>query len=329
VTSCGRTILGTIAFLALTSVVRAQNPWDVVAVTPDGMALAQTHAAIDQSRLLRESAPPWNVGVDANGNALPVIDPTASSDDSFGEQQILKAQEKDRPFTLSGGVSFIYTDNVALTRNGMRDDVFAVIDAGMGWSPKLGNNLEANFGVHTALFRYFDTTALNFESLGVSTGVAWAPPELRGFAVFGRYDFSELLDEDADQILMDHTFTLGLQKSVAFGRSHGLTFGVLGLLGISDPHDAQRNQLAAFVDYRLQITRNLEADFLVRPAVHFYGANDRTDFNQILSANFRYRINNWAEATAFLSYSVNRSDRAVFDYNAFSSGAGVGLRIRF
>src|SRR3954452_611008 len=105
-------------------------------VTRNGLSFAQTNAAIEQSRLLRQSAPPAGVAVDANGNALPESTSTSSEDDSFGAQQILKSQERVRPFLASGGVSFIYTDNVALTRKGTRDDAFAVVDASLGWSPK-------------------------------------------------------------------------------------------------------------------------------------------------------------------------------------------------
>lgn len=299
-------------------------------ITAKGMLLAQNNPAIEQSRLFRETAPSTRPSVDANGNAVATGESTTTStDDSFGAQLILKTQERPRTLVASGGFSLIYTSNVALTRRNTRNDAFAVVDAGLGWSPKLANNLEATLGVHTAIFRYFDTSELNFESLGAGVGLVWTPPVLRGFALFGRYDFTELLDSDGNEILMDHTFTLGVQKSVSFGRSHGLTFGAIGMAGISNPNDAQRQQLGAFLDYRLQLTRHLETGFLVRPAVHFYDQNGRVDFNQILSWNLRYRFNQWAEANAFLSYGLNRSEKATFDYGVLTSGGGAAVNIRF
>ncbi len=241
-------------------------------------------AAIEQSRLFRQSEITTAPGVDANGNRLPGDGAAAaSSDDSFGAQVILKTQERPRPFQVSGGASLFYTSNVALTRDGARSDGFAVVDAGFAWSPKLDNNLEATVGVHSALFRYFNTSELDFENLGVSAGLAWTPPALRGFTLFGRYDFTELLNSDGNQILSDHTFTLGVQKAIAFGRSHGLAFGVLGSAGISDPFASQRDQVGGFLDYHLLLTRHLETDLLVRPAVYFYNAGGRTDFNQVIS----------------------------------------------
>ncbi len=292
--------------------------------------MAQNNSAIEQARLFRESESAPRSSVDANGNQIGTIDDaSSSSDDSFGAQIILKNQERARPYTLTGGVALFHTDNVALTRTGTLDDQFLVADAGFGWSPKLGPNLEATLGLHTALFRYFDTTELDFENLGASAGLAWSPPAARGFTLFGRYDFTELLGSDGDQILMDHTFTVGLQKSIALGRSHGVTFGVLGMAGLSNPSAAQRDQIAGFFAYNIHLTRNLEAGLLARPAVNFYNSGGRTDFNQILSGNLTYRFNAWSEANAFWSYGWNRSDKTVFDYDVLTAGGGVAVTIRF
>ncbi|MDQ6655923.1 MAG: hypothetical protein M3Y80_08935 [Verrucomicrobiota bacterium] len=296
---------------------------------PNGMTLAQNESAIEQSRLYRETIPPVSVGVDANGTAVADTESTSSDDDSFGAQQILKSQERQRSFTVTGNASVVYTDNVALTRRGEQDDVFGVVDAGINWAHIVSNNLEANVGFRASIFRYDKAESLDFENLGFGMGLAWAPPGLKGFSLFGRYDFTELLNRDGDQILMDHTLTLGVQKAVALGRSHGFTFGATAMFGLSDPSAAERSQLGAFIGYHLQISRKLETDFLYRPAVHFYTGASRTDFNQILSWTMRYRFNGWAELNATLSYGVNRSDHSVFDYNVLTTGAGIGLIVRF
>lgn len=325
--------LSTAALLASTSLAFSQQP-PASSSGPSfnsyGVALAQNNAAIEQARLFRESEPAPRSSVDANGNQTGLsTDNSSPGDDSFGAQLILKNQEMPRPYTVTGGISLFHTDNAALTRTGAHADEFAVADASFGWSPKLGNNLEATLGVHAALFRYFDLPELNFENLGATAGLAWNPPALRGFSLFGRYDFTELLSSDGDQILMEHNLTMGLQKTIAFGRSHGVTFGLLGIAGLSDPHAAQRDQVAAFLAYHVRLTRSLEADFLVRPAIHFYNAGGRTDFNQILSGSLRYRFNQWADAAAFLSYGWNRSDKTVFDYDVLTAGGGVAVTIRF
>ena len=293
------------------------------------MALAQNSSAIEQSRLYRDAAPRSTSAVDANGNALPAAQPAPSPDDSFGAQEILKSQERPREFVLTGGVSLLYTNNAELAHDERRDDFFAVVDAGIGWSKKFARHFEANVGFHASLFRYDKNRRLDFQNLGFGMGVAWALPRLPDASVFARYDFTQLLDGQGDGILTDHAFAIGVQKAFVFSRGHALTLGLTAIAGISDPHAAQRDLMGAFLAYRVQLTRKLETEVLYRPAVHFYNAGGRVELNQLLSWNLRYRFNEWAELSGFLSYGVNRSERAAFDYEVFSGGAGLGLVVRF
>ncbi|HEX8280152.1 MAG TPA: hypothetical protein VF551_02145 [Chthoniobacterales bacterium] len=295
----------------------------------NGMALAQNDAAIEQARLLRESAPPVRAGVTADGTALPAPDATDGTDDSFGAQMILKSQERLRSFVVTAGASFAYTSNVALTRRAERHDVFGVVDAGIGWSRRIASELEANVAGHISMFRYDRTPSIDFENLGFGAGLSWAPRQLRNASLFARYDFTELLDSDGDQILMEHALTAGVQKIITLGRSHALNVGFSGTASFADPNAAQRQQIGAFLSYHLQLTRKLETSILYRPAVHFYTDSGRTDFNQIVSLNLRHRFNESADVNASFTYGMNRSDRSVFDYDVITSGAAVTLSIRF
>lgn len=294
------------------------------------MALVQTDAAIEQARLRAQTIPPVNeVPVDANGTALSPSEAGDSEDDSLGAQCILKAQERVRAFTVSGGISLVYTSNVALTRRATQHDVFAIVDAGIGWTPHLAKNLDANFGIHAAIFRYDRTPELDFQNLNFGAGLSYVLEKWGGLVAIGRYDFAELLDRNGRQIVMDHALSLGVQKSVALGRSHGVSFGIVGTAGLSDPSESQRSQIGGFVGYHLQLTRKLEADFLYRPAVYFYTESGRTDFNQILSWSVRYRFTDWAELNGSFTYGLNRSDHGVFDYDLVTGGGSAGVTIRF
>ena len=143
-------------------------------VTLDGMALAQADVAIEQSRLRNQTMPPMDVPVDANGNAISV-ESVDSDDDSLGAQRILKAQEPVRSFVVTGGITFVYTSNVALTRRATRHDVFAVVDAGIGWNRRLAKNLEGTFSVRASLFRYDRTpgTRLRESGFGAGLRISW------------------------------------------------------------------------------------------------------------------------------------------------------------
>lgn len=298
-------------------------------VNANGMMLAQADAAVERARLQRDATPPTSVGVDANGMALPTGSEPSSDDDSFGTQMILKSEERLRPFVVTGSAVLGYTDNVALTRRGERDDVFGVLEAGFGWSRSFTNELAADIGGRISIFRYDRTPSLDFDNFSFGAGLSWTPPNLRGPNFFARYDFTELLDRGGDQILMEHALTLGVQKTIAFGRGHGILFGLSATAALSDPGVAQRQQVGVFATYHLELARNFDADLLYRPAVHFYTNDHYTAFNQVFSLSLRYHLRTWVELNASFSYGLNRADRAVFDYDAFTSGAALSLSIRF
>lgn len=284
--------------------------------------------AIDQARLFQETPDAPTAAVDANGNAL-VANGESSSDDSFGAQVLLKDQQKVRAFTLNAGAAIYYTSNVALTRRATRDDLFFVVDASGNWTRALSPELEAFVGLQASTFRYTDSSALDFNSLGGGAGLSWTPRRWPGVNLFARYDFTELLNRDGDEVLRDHQFTLGAQKVCALGRAHAFSFGLLGSLGISTPFAAQRDQVGPFLGYQLRLTRALDTGVMYRLAYQIYTSGNRQDLNQVFSWNLRYHFTDWAEAAAYFSFGGNRSNAGVFDYNVVASGGGLSFNTRF
>lgn len=286
-------------------------------------------SAVEEQRLYERTAPPTSGNVTPDGMALPQSENTTSEDESFGAQQILKTQEKVQDFTLSGGASTFFTNNVALTRKDTISDAFFVGDAGLSWTPRINSQLQFLAGGGASIFRYFDTSALDFESFTAGFGLLWTPPNAWGIGVLGRYDFTELLDRHSSEILEDHEFSLAVQKLLVLGRSHALTFGVLGSAGISDPFSEQRDQIGFAVGYHLQLTRQLGGDLGYRHSWYFYNDGGRTDLNQVFSLGLHYAINRLATIDGVLSGAVNSSNRAAFRYDVLSSGGGLGLTVHF
>jgi hypothetical protein len=265
-----------------------------------------------------------------NADGTPIGDSDASSDDdSFGTQVLLKSKERVRTFAITGDTSIFYTSNVALTRSGERDDAFVVANAGVSWTPRLSPQWEAQLAAHASIFRYQDVSDLDFENLGFGAGLFWTPEHFWGLDLFAHYDFIELLNRHSEEILSDHEFTIGAQKVFSLGRGQTFTIGVTAMAGITDPEIVRRQQAGIFFGYHLQLTRALETELFYRLAGYFYDAAHRNDLNQILSWNLRYRLAAWADLNAFVSYGINRSDDAAFDYNVATGGAGVGVTIRF
>ena len=233
------------------------------AVDANGSLLAQ-NSAIEQARLFARPAGAESTGMTADGTPLPNSGGNAD-DDSFGAQQILKSQPPPNPeFFVSGDSSLFYTTNAALTRRDAREDGISVTNAALAWNHNLSPELQFQAGLHASLFRYIDTSALDFENLGAGIGVAWAPHNPWGISFFAHYDFTELLDKHSRELLEDHEFTAGAQKVWVFNRTHALTVGVLGSAGISDPFAAQRDQVSGFAGYHIALTRQFDAELTYR-----------------------------------------------------------------
>ena len=288
----------------------------------------ETNPAIEQSRLYPRTIPP--TAGDTSGGTLsgPQVEIVTSDDESFGAQQILKTQERIPEFFIGSTSTLYYTTNVALTRADTQPEGFFVGDVAFSWTPRLNSQLQFQLGGALGLFRY-ETSQLDFESLGAGTGIIWTPPNAWNLSFIGRYDFVELLDRHGDEILQDHQFSLAVQKVFVLGRSHALSVGVIGSLGVSDPIAEQRDQAGFAVAYHLQLTRNLGADLGYRHSWYFYNQNGRTDLNQVLSLGLHYNITPWLIVNGYVSGALNDSNNFVFDYDVFSAGGGVGLTFRF
>jgi len=265
--------------------------------------------------------------VDENGNVLPASE--QGTDDSFGEQMILKDQPRVPSFSIGAGSSLYYTNNVALTRRDTRDDAFLVANAFGNWVRRVHPELELQAGVGVSIFRYNRTSQLDFNQFNAGLGLTWLPQRWPGVSLFARYDFTELLNRHATEILNDHQFLAGGQKTFVFGRSHALFVGALASAGISDPGAAQRDQAGVFAGYHLQVTRHLGTDVLYRLTGQFYNEGGRDDLNHVFSWNLSYRIGNYTEVGAYFSFSSNQSNKSVFDYNVISTGGGLGFSSRF
>ncbi len=284
-----------------------------------------------QSRLFTNtSTSATSSSYDANRTALPgTAAGTSSSDNSFGAQIILKNQERPKFFSVFGDVSGFYTSNVDLTPHGGRSDFFQVSNAGAAWRPTISPQLAGEVVVATSVFRYDQASELDFERISAGTGLTWLVPHTPAIVALARYDFTELLDSGGSQLLQDHGFTIGAQKTFIFGRTHFLTTGVIGTLGKSTPGSQERDQAGVNAAYHLQITRSFDADLVYRYAAQFYTEGGRMDHNQALSLAFGFYPARWLRVDASISAARNDTNRAAFEYEALTVGTGVRFNIRF
>lgn len=286
-------------------------------------------SSITQARLFANPSAPGTTSYDENGTALPEEDSTSSGDDSFGTQIVLKNQERPRTFNVFGNVSAVYTNNVDLTPNGTRSDAFLATTAGAAWSPAISRGLVAEISLGSSVFRYDRASELDFERIAAGAGLSWLVPHTPGIIAFARYDFTELLNSGSDELLRDHAFTVGAQKIFTFGRSHFLTTGISGVLGLSTPRSQERNQAGVYAAYHLQITRSCDADLIYRYAAQFYEEGNRLDHNQTLSLAMGFAATRWLRMGMCLSAARNDSDQPAFSYDVLNVGGEVRLSLSF
>ena len=189
----------------------------------------QAVSSITQSRLFTNPSAPGTTAFDANGNALDNSGAISSGDDSFGAQIILKNQERPKSLIVFGDVAGFYTNNVDLTPNRTRSDFFLASNVGAAWRPTISRGLFAEISAASSIFRYDRASELDFERITLGTALTWLVPHTPDIVAFARYDFTELLDSASSELLQDHAFTIGGQRTFVFGRSHSLAAGISGV----------------------------------------------------------------------------------------------------
>lgn len=302
-------------------------------VTAPALLFAQTPVLpqIEQARVFR--GPPGTVDLQGQRNApVPAeFDGTRTADDAFGMQVILKRQEKPRPFNAFAEIGAFVTSNVALVGRNEQDDGFLVGTAGASFSRRFAYDLRVEASARGSLYRYDKFRELDFQSLDLSTAVAWSPPPLRGAEILLRYTFTDLTTaEQGEEFYRNHAILLGVQKVVPFSRAQAAYFGASAQWSFADPAPAGRDEYVAYAGYRAQLTRSIDADLFYRYGRYVYreGAG-RQDNNHTVSVAVRYTPKAWVSFSVTGFYGANRSNRRAFDYDVVNAGVGVQCSWRF
>ena len=310
--------------------VRAQGP----------SASAANNGQIERSRLPNPTLP-LSAGVVGLGEPASSGDttqesiaPSTNGDSDLGVQRLLKQNApRVQPWTIFADGGFVNTTNVALTKRNTLNDTFAVAEIGLGYERKLTDNLSFSAAVREQYFAYNRFDELDFGALNAGAGLSYSlPPKFLGEGVIlsAQLGYTRLTRQGFDdEFYRTGTLSLGAQKLIPIGRAQLASFGGDILLGISVPHLPEREEFGLSAGYIVQFTRHLSLQAGLRAAYFDYAATDRDDINVSLSGGATYAFTSWCSAGATLSGTVNRSTRAVFDYNVFNSGGSVYFRLKF
>ncbi len=302
-------------------------------VTMPALLLAQTPLLpqVEQARQFRSL--PETVDLQGQRNA-PQTSPLGglgTGDDAFGTQVFLKREEKVEPFSAFAEIGAFVTNNVALARRDEQQDSFLVGTTGAAFTKRFAFNLRFDASARAAAYRYDKFSELDFQSIDLSAGVAWSPPQLRGAEVMVRYTHTNLTTaKDTTEFYSNHAILLGVQKVVPFGRAQAVYFGASAQWSFADPEPAGRDEYVAYAGYRAQLTRSIDADLFYRYGSYVYREGQgREDDNQTLSLALHYTPRPWLSFSATGFYGVNRSNRSAFDYDVGNLGVGLQLSLRF
>ena len=257
--------------------------------------------------------------------------PVAPGDSDLGVQSLLRAYERPKPWSLFADGGFVYTTNVALTRRNTQDDFFFVGEGGASYEWTLSPALSISAAAREQYFAYDRFDQLDFGALNVAVAVAYTAHRLDDVVLSAQLGFTRLTRRG----LADHEFyrngglALGAQKVFTLGRAQLFSLGGDIDLGLSLPHAAEREEFGLSAGYIVQITRHLSAQTGGRVAYYLYAATGREDFNASGTAGLTYAFTPWCSLGATVSGTVDRSSRAVFDYQVLNSGASAFFRLRF
>ncbi len=297
----------------------------------------QTNAGqIERSRLpdpnlpvapsaLSEGQPP-----DAS-NTTDSLAPASRGDSDLGVQSLLRAPTRPQPWTIFADGGFVYTSNVVLTKHHTQNDVLYVGEGGVGYDWTLLPDLRLSASVREQYFAYDRFSDLNFGSLTTAVGASYTIHQLGDLVFSTQLGFTRLTHQGItdNEFFRSGNLEFGVQKLITIGRAQLLTVGGDIDLGLSVPHVAEREEFGASISYVVQITRHVSVQTGARVAYFLYAASSRQDFNGSGSAGLTYSFTPWCSVGATVSGTLDRSDRAVFDYNVFDSGASAFFRLRF
>jgi len=297
--------------------------WDLSAQTPP-----TDQSSIEQSRLYI-NRPDLRPDPDASLYTTEKA-PSTEGDPDLGAQQILKRKDDYDPFLVTASSQAIYTDNVALVKNGRQDDTYLVNGVAAQWKPKITNELYGIMGVKQTFYRYMEFDALDFDSLDAGAGMQYYWKDLGGISTTARYNYNRLTRATLDkEFFRNHQFILDLDKTFALSRNLFTFVNAEATFSLSDPYEAQRWDYALLGGIFGHITRRWDAQLTYRIALYDYFAPGRDDLNQSVGLSTGYNFADWIAVGASTNFTFNNSNQPVFDYDSVNAGGGVYLNLKF
>ena len=266
----------------------------------------------------------------------------APGDADLGEQQILKRAEEYQPFTISAGVPFFWTSNVALTRNNEQSDFVVAPAAGAFYEPRIAQNLYGLIDVREQLFYYDRFDEFNFGSFDVEVGLRYLVPQWHNLLLRLEYDYNRLTKKNSfSAFFQNHAFILNAEIPFRLDRAQQLSLGATVNISAAAEESNQppppnvsaisgrRNEYSAYLGYSLIVTRSFFINAAGTIVVRQYWEGGRDDVSEILALTANYRVNKYLTVSAVSTLAADQSNQSVFDYQVANVGGAVAFVVKF
>ena len=294
----------------------------------------------NQAQLTREQAPsPFAPTVPSTAVAGgPVV--AAPGDADLGEQRILKRAEEYQPFTISVGMPFYWTSNVALTSSGEQSDFVLAPAAAAYYEPRITKTLYGLIDVREQLFYYDRFDDFNFGSFDVEVGLRYLVPQWHNLLLRLEYDYNRLTEKNSfAAFFQNHALIIDGEVPFRFGRAQTLTLGADANISLAatESHQApninaisaQRTDYAVYLGYSAVPTRSFFVNAVGTIVLRQYYEGDRVDVSEILALTANYRVNKYLTLSAVSTLAASQSNHSVFDYQVANLGGAVALSVKF
>lgn len=306
------------------------------------LAVDGSAQTVSQAQATREQAPsPFPPTAPASGAEGDNV-AAALGDSDLGEQQILKRTDTYQPFTISAGVPFYWTSNVALTSSHEQSDFVVAPGAGVFYEPRFTGNLYGLFAVREQLFYYDRFPDFNFGSFDIEAGIRHTLPGWHNLLLRVEYDYNRLTKKNSfEAFFQNHGFIAGAEIPFRFGRAQQLSLGADINISMAAEESnqppppnvksisARRNEYEVYAGYSAILTRSFFVNAVGRIVVRQYWEGGRDDISEILAVTANYQVNKYLTVSGVSTFAANQSNQSVFDYNVANLGGAVALAVKF
>lgn len=267
------------------------------------------------------------------------LSPAADADSKlleseFGTQRLRPLVAEPPEMLLSLDVGGFFTTNAALTPGLEISDWVGRTVLRAAWFPQITENLSFLTAASYGLWRYADTSALDFDDFGAQSGLVWKTdsPLLTGgipaFSAWAQYRYNRIFSALAwsDRLYETHFIEAGMKK--AWALSPSVTAWGAGNAALSvegQPALFRRHEYSVQAGALWQITPRLSSTLLYRAALFDYVTDARCDVNHLLFLGLSCQLTSNVRADLFVSGVGNDSDNSIFDYEVINAGLNFAI----